>query len=152
MARLVLLDSGPLGLACSRPGIPLVDQCDAWLVALESAGVDILIPSVCDFEVRRELVRIRASSKIRNLDKLRNRFDYLDVSKAAWDGAARFWALVRQAGLPTAGHAELDADAILAGMADTISQPGDTVTIATNNVRHFARFPGIDARPWPTIT
>jgi toxin FitB len=152
MARLVLLDSGPLGLACSRPGIPLVDQCRAWLVGLESAGVDILIPSVCDFEVRRELIRVRASAKIRNLDTLRTRFDYLAVSQSAWDSAARLWALVRHAGLPTAGDAELDVDAILAGMADTIGQPGDTVTIATNNVRHFARFPGIDARAWPTIT
>jgi toxin FitB len=152
MARLVLLDSGPLGLACSRPGILLVDQCYDWLAALESVGVIILIPSVCDFEVRRELVRVRASFKIRNLDSLRTRFVYIEVSQLAWDRAAEFWALVRQAGLPTAGSAELDGDAILAGLADTISQPGDTVTIATNNVRHFARFPGIDARPWSTIS
>jgi hypothetical protein len=152
MARPVLLDSGPLGLACSRPGVPLVDQCRAWLTTLEIAGVDVLVPSVCDFEVRRELVRLRASTKIRNLDALRNRFDYLDVSQAAWDRAAGFWALVRQGGLPTAGNAELDVDAILAGMANTIGQPGDQVTIATTNVRHFLRFPGIDARTWQTIT
>ena len=67
------------------------------------------------------------------------------MTQAAWDRAAEFWALVRQAGLPTAGSAELDADAILASVADTSSQL-DTTTIATNNVRYFVRFPGIDAR------
>ncbi len=152
MARLVLLDSGPLGLACSRPGVPPVDRCHAWLAALESVGVDMLIPSVCDDEVRRERVRVQATSKLRNLDGLRARFDNLEVTQIAWDRAAEFWALVRQAGLPTTGRAELDVDAILAGMADTSGQPGDTVTIATNHTRHFVRFPGIDARPWSTIT
>jgi hypothetical protein len=132
MARLVLLDSGPLGLACSRSGVPSVDRCHAWLAALEPFGVIIVIPSVCDFEVPRELVRVQATSKLRNLDGLRARFGYLDVSQDAWDRAAEFGALVRQAGLPTADVAELDVDTILAGMADTLGQPGDTVTIATN--------------------
>jgi hypothetical protein len=152
MARLVLLDSGPLGLACSRPGIPSVDQCRDWLSALEVTGVDILIPSVCDFEMRRELVRVRARSKIRNLNLLRSRFDYVDASQAAWDRVAEFWALVRQFGLPTAGQGDLDADAILAGMAATVGQPGDVVTIATTNPRHLIRFPGIEARSWLTIS
>jgi hypothetical protein len=29
---------------------------------------------------------------------------------------------------------------------------GDIVTIATNNPRHLSRFPGIDARPWQSVT
>ncbi len=45
--------------------------------------------------------------------------------------------------MPTAGHAELDVDAVLAGMAATAGLPGDTVTIATTNVRHLVRFPGV---------
>lgn len=152
MARVILIDSGPLGLACSRSGIPLVDQCRNWLALLEVAGADILIPSICDFEVRRELMRIRASAKIRNLDVLRSQFSYLGVSRAAWDRAASFWSLVRQTGQPTSGQEDLDVDAVIAGLAATIGQPGDTVIIATTNVRHFARFPGIDVRLWQTIT
>jgi predicted nucleic acid-binding protein len=152
MARVVLLDSGPLGLACSRPGIPTVDQCRAWLSALESAGVEVLIPSVCDFEVRRELVRVGARFKLRNLDLLRSRFGYIDTSQTAWDHAAGLWALVRKSGLPTAGDGDLDADAILAGTAATAGLPGDAVTIATTNLRHLVRFPGVEARTWTTIS
>ncbi len=47
---------------------------------------------------------------------------------------------------------DLDADAILAGQATTLGGAGDVVTVATSNVGHLARFPGLDARQWATIT
>jgi hypothetical protein len=98
------------------------------------------------------LIRLRATAKLRNLEVLKNRFDSLAISDAALVRAAKFWALVRRLGKPTAGPDDLDADAILAGMAATAGQPGDQVTIATTNARHFAHFPGIDAQLWDTIT
>jgi hypothetical protein len=82
---------------------------------------------------------------------LRARFGSLDVCAAAFDQAAEFWALVRQSGLPTSSDPTLDADAIVAGMAVTLPGLGDTVTIATTNVRHFLRFPGVDAQEWFTV-
>jgi len=118
---------------------------------LEAAGLEILIPAIADYEVRRELIRLRASAKLLNLDDLRSRFAILDLSMAALDLAAEFWAMLRRGGKPTAGPDDLDADAILAGMAATAGQPGDTMTIATTNIRHLSRFPGIDARLWETI-
>lgn len=151
MSRIVVLDSGPLGLACSRIGTPKADDCRAWLVALELAGVDVLIPTVADYEVRRELVRIGATAKLGNLDGLLARFPLADVTAEAFRRAAEFWAIVRRGGLPTAGRDELDADALIAGVAATVGAPGDVVAIATTNVRHLARFPGIDAREWNTI-
>lgn len=33
----------------------------------------------------------------------------------------------------------------------TIGAPGDEVVIATTNVRHLSRFPGVDARTWSEI-
>jgi hypothetical protein len=45
-----------------------------------------------------------------------------------------------------------DADAILAGQAVMATGPGDVAIVATMNVRHLGRFPGIDARPWTTVT
>jgi hypothetical protein len=47
--------------------------------------------------------------------------------------------------------AALDGDAILAGQAAIVGFPGDEVIIATTNVHHLGRFPGIDARPWQSI-
>ncbi len=150
MTRIVLLDSGPLGLACSQPGKPQVDRCLAWLLGLEISGVEILIPAIADYEVRRELLRIGATAKLARLDAWRADLGYLDVTSAALDRAAEFWALLRNAGARPQGQ-DLDADAILAGMAATAGMPGDLVTIATTNVRHLGRFPGIDAQPWATV-
>jgi predicted nucleic acid-binding protein len=152
VARIVLLDAGPLGVASSRPGTPLVDQCHAWLLALEAAGADVILPAIADYEVRRELLRLNASAKLRNLDLLRARFDYLEITAAALDQAAAYWALVRRGGRPTAGPDDLDADAILAGMAATSGQPRDTVTVATTNLRHLGSFPGVHAELWHRIT
>ena len=36
-------------------------------------------------------------------------------------------------------------------MAVTIGQPGDSVVIATTNVKYLARFSGIEAQWWGTV-
>jgi hypothetical protein len=133
-------------------GKPPADACRAWILALEAAAADVVVPAVADYEVRRELTRLGAPSQLVNLDVLRTRYQYLPVTTAAWDQAAAFWALLRNAGLPTAGPQHLDADAILAGQAMTAGRPGDTVTVATTNLSHLGRFPGIDARLWASIS
>jgi predicted nucleic acid-binding protein len=115
------------------------------------AGVRIVIPTIIDYEVRREAVRVNASVKLRNLDLLGLRFGWLDVSAQAFRRAAEFWAMIRNLGLPTATTLDLDADCILAAVADTAFDPADTVTVATTNVAHLGRFPGIDAQDWTAI-
>lgn len=152
MARIIVLDAGPIGLAIGRPDIPDTAACLTWLASMETAGVEVVVPTVADYEVRRELVRIGATAKLRRLDQLAARFDVVDVLGAAFHQAAEFWATVRRLGLPTAADSDIDADAIIAGVAATIGADGVVVTIATTNVRHLARFPGIDARVWNTIT
>ncbi len=62
--------------------------------------------------------------------------------------AAEFWAFLRQSGIPTVWPDALDADAILAGRAALAGRPADTVAIATTNVPHLNRFPGVDAQTW----
>jgi predicted nucleic acid-binding protein len=151
VARIVVLDSGPLGLAAMPRGKAPADACRAWLLTLEAAGADVVVPAVADYEVRRELIRLGAVAQLANLDRLRARFLYLPITAVAWDEAAGFWALLRKSGVPTAGPQDLDADAILAGQALTAGHPGDSVTIATTNVAHLGRFPGIDARHWSSI-
>ena len=61
MREFVLLDSGPLGHACRRPGTPGADQCRLWIDALIARGVEVVVPEIADYEVRRELTRINAS-------------------------------------------------------------------------------------------
>jgi hypothetical protein len=61
--------------------------------------------------------------------------------------------LHRKAGRPTGPDEALDVDAILAAQSLTMTMAGDgdEVVIATSNVRHLIRFPGVDAREWETI-
>ncbi len=151
MTRFVPIDAGPLGLDCCDPAQPEARRCRSWLDGLVAAGIVVMILTTADYEVRRELLRVGASSKLRRLDEFRGRFGMLDITADALDRASAFWADLRRRGLPTAGAESLDADAILAGMAATIGQPGDRVTVATTNVRHLDRFPGVEARDWRTI-
>ena len=66
--------------------------------------------------------------------------------------SAEFWALARRAGgRPTSSPGDLDGDAILAAQASLAAGAADTLTVATRNVGHLARFPGIHARDWRTI-
>jgi hypothetical protein len=152
VSRIIVLDSGPLGLAARRPNIADVQQMLAWLATREMSGAMIVVPEIADYEVRRELVRARIASGIIRLDILKSRFIYLPISTSAMLRATKFWADVRQQGVPTASPDALDGDCILAGMVATAFDPIDVVTIATNNAVHLGRFLGIDARDWFSVT
>jgi predicted nucleic acid-binding protein len=152
MPEFVLLDSGPLGIASGRPGSPMPDRCRNWIDGLLARGVEVIVPEIADYEVRRELTRARAYPSLLRLDQLvaAGRLAYAPVTTAEWRQAAVFWADARARGLPTASQDSLDADVILAACAATIAQPGDLVIVATMNVGHLARY--CDARLWTTIT
>src|SRR5438045_5857406 len=144
MARIIVLDSTPLGLACRRRGHLRGDACRAWMDALRLAGVLVVLPEIADFEVRRELIRAGARAGLMQLDNLTTSLAYDPITTAVMHRAAEFWADVRRRGLPTATDQSLDADAILAAQAALMGAPGDTVTVATSNPAHLTRFPGID--------
>lgn len=152
MARIVVLDAGPLGLASKAEGKPDADRCVAWIAALDAAGVLIVAPEIADYEVRRELLRTGATAGIVRLDDLESGMVYDPITTPAMRRAAEFWAVVRQAGKPTADRHALDGDCILAAQASLLGHDGDLVVIATTNAGHLARFPGTDARQWDTIT
>lgn len=114
----------------------------------------MVIPDIAHYEVRRELIRIRAVGSLRRLDNAldpSSGLDRLVITTDALVKAAEFWADLRQRGVPTAAPDALDADAILAGQAALAGMPGDTVTIATTNLAHLSRFPAIDAQIWDQI-
>lgn len=152
VARIIVLDSGPLGLLTRTRNIAQANQCRGWLQALDAAGARVVVPEIADYEVRRELLRIRASGALARLDRLINTLNYASITTPAMRRAAEFWAIVRQAGRPTADAGALDGDCILASQASLLGGPNDQVTIATLNVGHLARFPGIEARIWDQIT
>lgn len=144
MARVVLLDAGPLGMACHpRPSHDIV----MWLGVLAAANIETLVPEIADYEVRRELLRAGLNKSIRRLDQLGFSLGFLPITTLAVRQAAEFWADARRKGRPTAHDKALDADAILAGQAATI--PSGSVVVATGNPQHLTRF--VRAQFWADI-
>ena len=146
----VLLDSGPLGLVTNPQGNKLSDTCVEWIEGLLNRNIEVIIPEISDYEVRRELIRARKTAGIRRLDDFKITLTYLPISTEAMLQAARFWATARQGGYPTAHEHALDGDVILAAQASLLSTGSNTVVVATMNVKHLTRF--VDAKPWQEIT
>jgi predicted nucleic acid-binding protein len=121
--------------------------CAAWLQDLLAGGVDVVVPEIADYEVRRELLRAEKTHGLARLNELAGALQYLPITSAAMRQAAAFWAQARKAGRPTAPDPALDADAILAGQA--AAMPAANVVIATTNVGHLSRF--VAAVQWHTI-
>lgn len=147
MNKIVLLDSGPLGMISHPRNHP---EIKLWLANLLRSGVNVKIPEIADFEVRRELLRANKTKGIQRLDNLINQIGYLPITRQVMLKAAEFWAQARKQGQPTADNKVLDADVILAAQAFIISNQDQEVIIATTNVRHLTRF--VNAKTWNEIT
>ncbi len=149
MNRYMLIDSGPLGIASNPRASAEAMDCRNWISSLLRAGAAVVVPEICDYEVRRELLRSRKMDGVRRLDLLKSSLIYLPLTTNTMLRAAQFWAEARNRGRPTAGDAALDCDMILAAQAHELSSGGDDVLIATTNVRHLHLF--ATARHWREI-
>jgi len=147
----VILDAGPLGLAGKPPGLPEAARLRAWVQGLRSAGSAVVVPEIARYEVHRELFRLGLAGGLRRLDQLHPGLAFLPIAGDVMDIASELWAGVRRGGLATAGDEALDGDAILAAQALALAADVGPVVVATTNVNHLARFPGVDAREWWTI-
>jgi predicted nucleic acid-binding protein len=138
VSRVVLLDSGPLGLASNPRRSGEGVACAEWLQALVTQGARVILPEIADYEVRRELLRANKVRGLERLDALVNLLEYLPLTTASMRLAAELWAAARKEGRPTADEKALDGDVILAAQALTLGVPD--VVIATTNVAHLSRF------------
>lgn len=117
---------------------------------LLSTGVEVRVPDITDYEVRRELLRANRLSSVQRIDMLRARIGFLSLTAETMFLAAAFWAQLRQHGKPTAPDLALDGDGILAAQAALLIGAGHTVTVATTNVGHLSRL--VPAEKWQHIT
>lgn len=140
MNRLILLDSGPLGMVTNpkAKGLPLA--CQQWLKTLLKRGERFAIPEIADYEVRRELLRANLLKSVRRLDHLTQTLEYIPIQTDTMLLAANLWAEVRKRGQPTADPKALDGDVILAAQAQILANEMTEVIIATTNVGHLSRF------------
>jgi predicted nucleic acid-binding protein len=143
----VVLDTSPLGLLVNLSGHPQAVACRGWIRDLEAAGRRIIVPEIADYELRRELVRANRTRSLTILYSLCTKHEYLPITTTAMRIAADLWARARNAGLPTAGSAALDGDAILAAQATALNV---AVVVATENPAHLSRF--VPAELWSNVT
>lgn len=149
MSRLILLDSGPLGMVTHPKATGVTLDCQLWLKACLRRGERVAIPEIADYEVRRELLRANLSRSLRRLDNLKQTLDYIPIQTDTMLLAAELWAEARQAGQPTADAKALDGDVILSAQARLLSDETTEVIVATTNVSHLSRF--ITALDWQSI-
>jgi predicted nucleic acid-binding protein len=149
VSLIILLDAGPLGMVTNPKSSPENEACKNWLANLVSKGVEVVVPEIADYEVRRELLRAGKDRGLGRLDALRGMLDYAPITTPVMLKAAEFWATARRLGRQSADDASLDADMILAAQAGAIARNGGEAVIATTNVRHLASFSS--ARIWRDI-
>ena len=136
-----MLDSGPLGkLAHHSPKPEIV----AWYRGLRDARIEIILPEVVDYEIRRSLLLHNLADSIDELDRLHGEMTFLPITSSTMLRAAGLWADVRKRGKSTADLKELDCDAILAAQA---LEAG--AIVATENVGHLERY--VTAKDWRKI-
>ncbi|MBV9490004.1 MAG: PIN domain-containing protein [Verrucomicrobia bacterium] len=149
MSLIILLDAGPLGMVTNPKSSPENEACKNWLANLVSKGVEVVVPEIADYEVRRELLRAGKDRGLGRLDALKGMLNYAPITTPVMLKAAEFWATARRLGRQSADDASLDADMILAAQAGAIARNGGDAVIATTNVRHLASFSS--ARIWRDI-
>ena len=150
MSKLILLDSGPLGIISNPSKSDIVLACREWAIRQHEQGNVLIVPEIADYEVRRELLRAEKQSGLERLDLVKRTFAYLPITTAVMLRAAEFWAQARKAGRRTADNAALDADVILAAQASILIAEGSEAIIASSNPRHLSMFVPTDE--WQSLS
>ncbi len=147
--RAVVLDTGPLGLASNPKSSPDALGCRQWVRELTVRGVQLVVPEIADYEVRRELLRAGKTRGLANLDAMTDTLSYLPLTTDMMRRAAQFWADARLSRRQTADPHTLDGDVILAAQALALGLPDGKVVVATSNAAHLSQF--IAAKAWQDI-
>ena len=141
MSKVVLLDTGPLGMVSHpKPNRDVVE----WVKNLLGAGAEILVPEIADYELRRELLRSKKTKGIKRLDELKRTMGYVPITTEAMLKAAEFWAIARGQGRQAASDEGLDGDMILAAQAALLDIGADELVIATSNVKHLSQIGALE--------
>ncbi len=141
MLRLIL-DTSVLGKICHpKPNL----EISGWIKGVLEAGKAVIfIPEIADYELRRELVRIKSQISLDRLDQLENLLEYVPIETSHMRKAAELWAKARSKGNVTAPKEALDGDVILAAQAIAVN-----ATVLTENVKHLSWF--VDVKSWQDL-
>lgn len=148
----IFFDSGIIYSLVNTSKVKEVIDCQEWFYGLLSKGILFVSSAICEYEVKRELIRRNKVKELKNLIELKQWLELIEVDNTIWDLAAKNWAKARNMGIPTADELSLDADMIICSTWQILQEKwtGRYVIIATNNVKHLSRF--ANAEIWQNIT
>jgi predicted nucleic acid-binding protein len=138
-----------LGLICHRSNGALVVAVQNWFAALRDRKLEIAVPEISDYELRRSLLKLESGTSIMTLDNLATEAVYLPLNTTIMRRAALLWAESRRLGRVTARDAALDGDIILASQAIEVEATGVPVLVVSTNVRHLEWF--VPTQEWSDI-
>ena len=113
MIKLVALDSGPVGLLTHPKPSQTAEACRFWLESLLEQNTRVLLPAICDYELRREYYRRGTMRALQKLDELHQVVETLPINDLVLRRAAEVWAQAWRSGIPSASPKALDVDCIL---------------------------------------
>lgn len=147
---IIALDTSIIGIVTNPKSSPNSFACTAWLKTKLADGDALFFPEICDYEIRRELIRAKKLPGLARLDALKKSLNYLPITTESMLKASEFWAIARQTGKPTAPDLSLDGDMILCAQIFILEKSlGENAIIATTNIKHLTLFS--DAREWKNI-
>lgn len=88
MSKLILLDTGPLGIISNPSQSQIVLTFRNWAQQQQQQGNLLVVPEIADYEVRRELLRADKLNGIQRLDLIKATFAYLPITTAVMLKAA----------------------------------------------------------------
>jgi predicted nucleic acid-binding protein len=113
----LMLDTGPLAQLVHPRLDPDLAQ---WFKAAVAAGLNLVVPEIADYELRRKLLHRGLRESLARLDSLEASVTYLAIDTPTLRRAAELWGAARRRGRPTAPPEALDGDVILAAQAEAI--------------------------------
>lgn len=147
----LMLDTNILGRLCRPRKHPNEVAWLLGLLQLPRSKVELVVPEIGDYELRRELIRLLRSNRqegtrrsLERLDKLAVDLGYCKLDTETMRKAAELWADARATGRPTAAAEALDGDVILAAQAIRAN-----AAVVTDNTKHLARF--VTAFEWSDV-
>jgi hypothetical protein len=151
MSRIILLDTGPLGYVTHPNDKGDIGLCKQWLEQLRAANVIVKVPQIADYELRRKLIHMHFAPSIALLNKLiRSTGGLVRISVKTMQKAAELWAQSRWDAKTTGKDEAIDGDMILCAQAFLLAKKGDTVEVATTNLKHLEHYS--TAKIWSDIS
>src|SRR2546430_1948654 len=112
MNRVVLLDTGPLGMYTNPRANPKNEECRRRVEGLLVAGAQVRAPGIAIYETRRELVHLQCknprANRLARFDAAVAILGVLPVTAEVMHLASEIWGDARSRGIVTAPQEAMD--------------------------------------------